>query len=346
MHRARRILVTGGCGFIGSNFIRTALSDDSSLEIVNIDALTYAGTRASLADVERDYSSRYRFVHGSICDAPLVRDALDGCDTVVNFAAESHVDRSIDGPAAFVETNVRGTYVLLEAARSAWNDANDVRFHQVSTDEVYGSLGAEGLFTEDTRFAPSSPYSATKASADHLVRAWHATYGLPVTTSNCSNNYGPYQHPEKLIPLMIQKGLRGDPLPVYGDGRNVRDWLHVDDHNAAILTILREGKDGRDYLIGARNERTNLEVVHLLCDRLDELVPTDASRRELITMVTDRPGHDRRYAIDPTRIQTELGWTPAHSFEAGLRATVQWYLDHEEWVRAALKDGYSLERLG
>jgi dTDP-glucose 4,6-dehydratase len=267
---------------------------------------------------------------------------------VVHLAAESHVDRSIDGPIDFIDTNVRGTAILLEAARSAWWDRSDVRFHHVSTDEVFGSLGADGLFTEATPYDPSSPYSASKAAADHLARAWHRTYGLPVTLSNCSNNYGPYQYPEKLIPLMIANAVTDKPLPVYGKGANVRDWLHVEDHCRALDLVIRSGEPGRTYNVGGRNERTNLEVVHAICDLVDELRPHPGggSRRDLIEFVTDRPGHDLRYAIDADRIATELGWAPHFDFDSGLRATVQWYLDHQDWCDEVTTDSYGGERLG
>ena len=271
-----------------------------------------------------------------------------GIDTVVHLAAESHVDRSIDGPLDFIDTNVRGTANLLEAARSAWRDRSDVRFHHVSTDEVFGSLGEDGLFTESTPYDPSSPYSASKAAADQLVRAWHRTYGLPVTLSNCSNNYGPYQFPEKLIPLIIANAVAEKPLPVYGKGANVRDWLHVEDHCSALDLVVRCGAPGRTYNIGGNSERTNLEVVHALCDLVDELRPgkSGTSPRELIEFVTDRPGHDLRYAIDANRIANELGWTPAHDFEGGLRATVSWYLDNADWCDEVTRDQYGGERLG
>lgn len=345
-HTPRKILVTGGSGFIGSNYVRWALQNDSTIKVVNLDALTYAGNRSSLLDVERDYPDRYRFVHGSICDQDSVKTAIAGCDTLINFAAESHVDRSIDGPGAFLDTNIMGTFRLLDAARAEWSGAKDVRFHQVSTDEVFGSLGATGFFHEDSIYDPSSPYSASKASADHIVRAWHRTFGLPVTISNCSNNYGPFQFPEKLIPLMISKALRQEALPVYGDGQNIRDWLYVTDHCVAIDRVVRAAKTGSTYLIGGHNEWKNLDIVHTLCDLVDELRPAAASRRELVTFVKDRPGHDDRYAIDASRIQKDLGWTPAETFETGIRKTVQWYLDNQAWTGAILDGTYKLERLG
>ncbi len=345
----RNVLVTGGSGFIGCNFVRHILATDSTLKLVNLDALTYAGHPANLRDVEASYYKRYTFVHGDIADADTVRRLFDdhGVDTVVHFAAESHVDRSIDGPLAFVDTNVRGTAVLLEAARSAWQQRSDVLFHHVSTDEVFGSLGPDGMFDEESPYDPSSPYAASKASADHLVRSWHRTFGLPVTISNCSNNYGAYQYPEKLIPLMISSSLDGKPLPVYGDGGNVRDWLYVTDHCEAVDIIIRSGTTGHTYNIGGHNERRNIEVVELLCDLLDELEPrSGGSYRELITFVTDRPGHDQRYAIDPTRIQDELGWKPRYSFEEGLRETVRWYLDNRDWCDEVTRDRYDGSRLG
>jgi dTDP-glucose 4,6-dehydratase len=344
------MLVTGGAGFIGCNFVRDALAADHELRVVTLDALTYAGHRASLRDVEAAHPDRHTFVRGDIRDGGLVRRLLEEhhIDTVVHFAAESHVDRSIDGPLAFIDTNVRGTAVLLEAVRATWRDRSDVRFHHVSTDEVFGSLGPDGSFSESTAYDPSSPYAASKASADHLVRSWHRTFGLPVTISNCSNNYGPYQFPEKLIPLMISQALAGEPLPVYGDGGNVRDWLYVTDHCAALDRVIRYGRPGRTYNVGGHGERRNIEVVELLCDLLDELRPRPDRRRRraLITFVSDRPGHDRRYAIDPTRLEGELGWRPAHSFEQGLRATVQWYLDHQNWCEEVARDRYHGQRLG
>jgi dTDP-glucose 4,6-dehydratase len=326
------------------------LEHDPALRVVVLDALTYAGHRASLRDVEALHGDRYAFVHGDIRDGDTVRRTFDehAPDTVLHFAAESHVDRSIDGPLDFVETNVLGTANLLEAARARWSGRTNVRFHHVSTDEVYGSLGPDGLFSEDTPYDPSSPYSASKAASDHLVRAWHRTYGLPVTVSNCSNNYGPYQFPEKLIPLMIRSALADRPLPVYGDGGNVRDWLYVEDHCAAIDRVVRRGALGRTYNVGGWTERTNLEVVHTICDLVDELRPRadGSSRRDLVTFVADRPGHDRRYAIDASRIDDELGWRPAHDFAAGLRETVEWYLDHEDWCEEVMADRYDGGRLG
>jgi dTDP-glucose 4,6-dehydratase len=349
-HHPRSLLVTGGAGFIGSNFVRTALGVDPELRLVNIDALTYAGHLASLRGVAEAHGSRYTFVHADIRDIDVVRKlfAEHDIDTVVHLAAESHVDRSIDSPIDFIETNIRGTANLLEAARSAWRNRDDVRFHHVSTDEVYGSLGTEGLFTETTPYDPSSPYSASKAAADHLARAWHRTYGLPVTLSNCSNNYGPYQFPEKLIPLMILNALAGKPLPVYGKGANVRDWLHVGDHCRALDLVVRRGQPGHTYNIGGHNERSNLEVVYALCDILDELRPLagGGGRTTLVEFVTDRPGHDLRYAIDADRITTELGWKPTFDFDTGLRATVEWYLDNQDWCEEVMRDRYNGERLG
>ena len=349
-HRPRSVLVTGGAGFIGCNLVRHLLASDSSLQVVTLDALTYAGHRASLADVDQDHPERHVLVHGDIRDAALVRRvfAEHQVDTVVHLAAESHVDRSIDGPLDFVSTNVDGTAVLLEAARASWPDPSANRFHHVSTDEVYGSLGDEGLFHETTPYDPSSPYSASKAASDHLVRAWHRTYGLPVTLSNCSNNYGPFQFPEKLIPLMILRGAEERPLPVYGAGTNVRDWLHVVDHCEALETIIRHGRPGRTYNVGGSCERTNLEMVELLCDLLDEVEPRRGGQphRELISFVADRPGHDLRYAIDARRIRDELGWQPRITLAAGLRDTVRWYLEHREWCTEVTRERYDGKRLG
>jgi dTDP-glucose 4,6-dehydratase len=343
-------MVTGGAGFIGCNFVRHLLSIDDRVQVVTLDALTYAGHPASLRRVDEEHGDRHVLVHGDIRDGRTVRRVVSehDVDTVVHFAAESHVDRSIDGPLEFVDTNIRGTAVLLEAAREIWSGRDDVRFHHVSTDEVYGSLGETGLFSESTAYDPSSPYAASKAAADHLVRAWQRTFDLPVTLSNCSNNYGPYQFPEKLIPLMIANARTGKPLPVYGDGGNVRDWLYVGDHCQALDRIVRHGQNGRTYNVGGRSERTNLEVVHLVCDLLDELEPRpgSGSRRELVTFVTDRPGHDRRYAIDADRIERELDWRPRHSFEQGLRETVIWYLENGSWCEEVTKDRYGGERLG
>jgi dTDP-glucose 4,6-dehydratase len=342
------LLVTGGSGFIGSNFVRLALEKHSKIRLVNLDKLTYAGNPANLTDLETD--SRYRFVQGDICDAPLVEQlfAEEQIDMVVHFAAESHVDRSITGPGAFIQTNILGTFVLLEAARKAWisehrSPITDHRFLHVSTDEVYGSLGDTGLFTEETSYDPRSPYSASKASSDHLVSAYHHTYGLPTLVTNCSNNYGPYQFPEKLIPLIINNALAGKALPVYGDGKNVRDWLYVVDHCEAILQVLENGRLGETYNVGGNNEKQNIEVVQTICDILDEQAPALSDgqpRRSLITFVKDRPGHDRRYAIDAAKIKDELGWEPAVTFEEGMRRTVGWYLDQVEWIAGVVDGSY------
>ena len=330
-----KLLVTGGAGFIGSAVVRQAVT--SGLDVVNLDKLTYAACLDNVASVAD--SPLYTFEQADICD----RAALDRIlaahqpDAIMHLAAESHVDRSIDGPSAFIETNITGTYTLLEAARSYWSTQgkpDSFRFHHISTDEVFGSLGPSGMFTEDTPYDPRSPYSASKASSDHLVRAWHETYGLPVVLTNCSNNYGPYHFPEKLIPVVILKALAGQPIPIYGTGDNVRDWLYVEDHADALLTVLRAGEVGRSYNIGGENERSNLELVRTICSILDEKRPGPAPYENLITFVTDRPGHDARYAIDPTRIRTELNWRPSVTVEEGLDKTVQWYLDNEAWWRA------------
>jgi dTDP-glucose 4,6-dehydratase len=348
-HHPRTMLVTGGAGFIGSNFVRFSLASDNELNLINVDALTYAGHLASIDGVDEAYGERYTFVHADIRDVDTVRRLFSDydIDTIVHLAAESHVDRSIDGPLDFIDTNVRGTANLLEAARSSWRDREGVRFHHVSTDEVFGSLGEDGLFSEITSYDPSSPYSASKAAADHLVRAWHRTYGLPVTLSNCSNNYGPYQFPEKLIPLMILNAVADKKLPVYGAGANIRDWLHVEDHCRALDLIIRQGQDGRTYNVGGHNECTNLSVVQALCATLDELRPRLQGRYEdLIEFVTDRPGHDLRYAIDADRIASELDWKPTFDFESGLRATVEWYLENEAWCEEVMRDRYDGSRLG
>ncbi|PKN12510.1 MAG: dTDP-glucose 4,6-dehydratase [Deltaproteobacteria bacterium HGW-Deltaproteobacteria-4] len=331
----KKILVSGGCGFIGSNFVRLALQQLGDCRLVNLDKLTYAGNPRNLSDVEAD--PRYRFVKGDICDSALISElfAAEEIDTVVHFAAESHVDRSITGPAEFIHTNIVGTFTLLEGARKAWLGRSDVRFLHVSTDEVYGSLGDTGFFTETTPYDPRSPYSASKASSDHLVSAYHHTYGLPTLITNCSNNYGPYHFPEKLIPLILSNALHGKELPVYGDGTNVRDWLYVVDHCAAILRVLQAGRVGETYNIGGNNEKQNLEVVHTICDLLDAkvgLLPEGQPRRSLIRFVTDRPGHDRRYAIDASKIRNELGWEPSLTFEQGIDQTLDWYLEHRDWV--------------
>jgi dTDP-glucose 4,6-dehydratase len=345
-------LVTGGAGFIGGNFVLEARQRGLA-RIVNLDALTYAGNRDTLASLEGD--ADHAFVHGDIGDRALISRLLaeHSVDAVINFAAESHVDRSIDGPAAFIQTNVVGTLALLEATRDYWKAlpperASAFRFLHVSTDEVYGSLGDTGYFTEETPFAPNSPYSASKAASDHLVRAFHHTYGLPVLTTNCSNNYGPFQFPEKLIPLMIQKLINDQPLPVYGDGSNVRDWLYVGDHCAAIRDVLQRGRVGETYNVGGDAERRNIEVVHALCDALDARKPRadGQSRRVQITFVKDRPGHDKRYAIDASKLKRELGWAPTVSFEQGLARTIDWYLANEAWVGKILDGSYRLERIG
>jgi len=333
------ILVTGGAGFIGSNFILSWMKAIGSA-VVNLDLLTYAGNASNLASLEAD--ARYQLVCGDICDAELVASLLrtQRPRAIVHFAAESHVDRSIVSPDAFIKTNLIGTFNLLNQARAYWRELNEAeqarfRFLHVSTDEVYGSLGsADARFTEQTAYAPNSPYAASKAGADHLARAYHHTYGLPVVATNCSNNYGPYQFPEKLIPLVILNALEGKPLPVYGDGKNVRDWLYVEDHCAAIRRVLEQGRPGETYNIGGNSERANIDVVGLICDLVDELRPCSGAepRRKLIAFVEDRPGHDRRYAIDCGKIERELGWKPAERFETGLRKTVEWYLDNARWV--------------
>ncbi len=342
----RNILVTGGCGFIGANFVRLALERLDGCRLVNLDKLTYAGNLGNLSGLEAD--PRYRFVHGDICDGELVGRLMaeEQIDTVVHFAAESHVDRSIVGPGEFIRTNIVGTFTLLEAARKAWGtdpQSAGQRFLHVSTDEVYGSLGETGYFTEATPYDPRSPYSASKASSDHLVSAYHHTYGLPVLVTNCSNNYGPYQFPEKLIPLIINNALAGRDLPVYGDGKNVRDWLFVIDHCEAILAVLQGGRIGETYNIGGNSERQNIEVVRTICDILDENLGTlegGAARQSLIRFVKDRPGHDRRYAIDAGKVRRELGWEPAVTFEQGIRDTVRWYLDHRAWCQEILNGSY------
>ena len=348
----RTWLVTGGAGFIGGNFVLDSLAGDS-VRIVNLDALTYAGNLDTLAPVRADPA--HRFVHGDIGDRALVAALLreHRPEAVINFAAESHVDRSIDGPAAFVQTNVVGTLALLESVRDYWRELPegpraDFRFLHVSTDEVFGSLGASGAFTEDSPYAPNSPYSASKAASDHLVRAFHHTFGLPVLTTHCSNNYGPYQFPEKLIPLIIQRAQAGEELPVYGDGRNVRDWLYVGDHVTAIRRVLEAGRVGATYNIGGDSERENLQVVEAICALLDARRPrADGQPRvSQVRFVADRPGHDRRYAIDATRLKSELGWVPSVRFEEGIARTVDWYLGHQPWVARVLDGSYRLERIG
>ncbi|MGU3496510.1 dTDP-glucose 4,6-dehydratase [Xanthobacteraceae bacterium A53D] len=347
---AKRILVTGGAGFIGSAVVRHLVG--TGVEVLNFDKLTYAGNLASVAPAAS--SPNYRFVQADICDADAVRTALEGFkpDIVMHLAAESHVDRSIDGPGAFITTNINGTYVMLQEVLRYWRSLSDAaqetfRFHHISTDEVFGSLGAEGLFREDTPYQPNSPYSASKAASDHLVRAWHHTYGLPTVMSNCSNNYGPYHFPEKLIPLTILNALDGLKLPVYGTGENVRDWLYVEDHAEALALIATTGVPGESYNVGGLNERRNIDVVRTICTILDEVRP-DAKigpRENLITFVTDRPGHDARYAIDATKLTTELGWKARETFETGLRKTVHWYLDNPDWWEP-LRNRYAGQRLG
>ena len=346
------ILVTGGAGFIGGNFVLDTLRSTRA-SIVNLDALTYAGNLDTLVAVMDE--PRHVFVHGNIADRALIRQLLTKYkpQAIVNFAAESHVDRSIDSPGDFVQTNVVGTFELLEAARAYWyglkgEDRTRFRFLHVSTDEVYGSLGDDGHFTEESPYRPNSPYSASKAASDHLVRAYHKTYELPVVTTNCSNNYGPYQFPEKLIPLVIMNALQGKPLPVYGDGGNVRDWLYVEDHCRAIRCVLEQGRTGQVYNIGGHNEMTNIELVRLLCKLLNERAPGKSIKdyQSLITFVEDRPGHDRRYAIDAGKIKTELGWQPEETIETGLGKTVQWYLDNQGWCRRVMSGEYRGQRLG
>lgn len=342
-----KLLVTGGAGFIGSAVVRQAIRDGH--QVVNLDKLTYAACLENVASVA-DHKN-YSFVQADICD----RAALDTIftdhqpDAIMHLAAESHVDRSIDGPGEFIITNINGTYTMLEAARAYWEGRgkpDDFRFHHISTDEVFGSLGKTGMFTEETSYDPRSPYSASKASSDHLVRAWHETYGLPVVLSNCSNNYGPYHFPEKLIPVVILNALAGKPIPIYGAGDNIRDWLYVEDHADALLTVVQKGELGRSYNIGGENEATNLDLVRMICTILDTKKPGDAPYADLITFVTDRPGHDARYAIDPQRISKELGWRPSVTLEQGLEKTVSWYLDNEDWWKPLqARDGVGV-RLG
>ena len=353
MRNLTNILVTGGCGFIGSNFIRFLLnSPEFTGRIINLDKLTYAGNPQSLIDIEKQFGgTRYFFEHADITDAVDVNRIFEtyNIDTVVHFAAESHVDRSITGPAEFIKTNIQGTFILLEAARKHWienntqrdtntenrqNIRNNFLFHHVSTDEVYGSLGDEGYFSEQTPYDPRSPYSASKASSDHLVRSYYHTYGLPITISNCSNNYGPYQFPEKLIPLMIENMFEEKPLPVYGDGANIRDWLYVEDHNSAVWMVMQKGETGTSYNIGGENEWRNIELVQRLCEiTAEETGKTPDHYKKLITFVNDRPGHDRRYAIDCSKIKTELGWKQSVTFDQGLRRTIRWYLENRSWVQ-------------
>ncbi len=350
-----RILLTGGAGFIGSAVVRH-LIENTRYEVANLDKLTYAGNLESLTSIAE--SPRYHFFNVDICDAQALDQvfATFQPDAIMHLAAESHVDRSIDGPADFIQTNIVGTYTLLEAARRYWNGLSEevkgaFRFHHISTDEVYGDLeGTDSLFSETTPYAPSSPYSASKASSDHLVRAWQRTYGLPVLVTNCSNNYGPYHFPEKLIPHVILNAIHGRSLPVYGDGLQIRDWLFVEDHARALCEVVRRGKVGETYNIGGHNEKTNLEVVETLCDLLEELAPNKPAGveryRDLITFVKDRPGHDLRYAIDASKIERELGWRPQETFESGIRKTVQWYLDNQGWWQRVLNGEYRPERLG
>ena len=345
-----RILVTGGAGFIGSALVRR-LIQHTDHEVLVLDKLTYAGVLSSLDPVSS--SERYRFIQADICDADAVSRAFRDFapEVVAHLAAESHVYRSIDGPGAFVQTNVVGTFVMLSQALAYWRALDEAaksafRFHHISTEEVFGSLGEDGFFTETTPYDPRSPYSASKAASDHLVRAWHETYGLPVVLTNCSNNYGPFHFPEKLVPVVILRALAGEPIPVYGDGGNVRDWLYVEDHADALLLCLQKGELGRSYNIGGENEATNIDLVRTICAHLDDLRPENAPHDRLITFVTDRPGHDRRYAIDPSRIRTELGWRPSVTVEEGLRRTVEWYLANEDWWRPLLDREGVGKRLG
>jgi dTDP-glucose 4,6-dehydratase len=346
----QRVIVTGGAGFIGSAVVRQLLHETDT-SVVNVDKLTYAASLASIESVKSH--PRYTFEQVDVCDSGAVRRVLaeHRPDAVLHLAAESHVDRSIDGPEQFIQTNIVGTFRILTEALRYWQSLGGeararFRFHHVSTDEVYGSLGPEGLFTETTAYDPRSPYSASKAASDHLVRAWQETYGLPTLLTNCSNNYGPYQFPEKLIPLTILKALAGEPIPVYGRGENIRDWLHVEDHARALRLVLERGRVGQGYNVGARSERRNIDVVRFICGVLDELRPGGAPHEQLIRFVKDRPGHDQRYGIDPSKIERELGWRPLETFESGLRKTVEWYLGQEAWWRPILNGSYNGERLG
>jgi dTDP-glucose 4,6-dehydratase len=350
--KSLRILVTGGAGFIGSALVRH-LVRDTPHDVLNLDKLTYAGNLASLEPIAN--SPRYRFVQADICDPAAVASAIAGYrpDVITHLAAESHVDRSIDGPADFIQTNIVGTFTMLSAALDYWRglDAEakaSFRFHHISTDEVFGTLADDGFFTEETPYDPHSPYSASKASSDHLVRAWHDTYGLPVLITNCSNNYGPYHFPEKLIPLMIIKALAGEGLPVYGKGLNVRDWLFVEDHARALTRVFERGEPGQSYIIGGRAERTNITVVTRICETLDRIRPRadGKSYKEQLTYVADRPGHDHRYAIDPGKIERELGWTAQESFDSGIERTIRWYLDNEEWWRPLVEQKGAVQRVG
>lgn len=339
----KNMLVTGGCGFIGANFIRYLLNEsDYAGRIINVDNLTYAGNPENLADIEIDYPEQYMFIQADICDGTRMAKIFADykIDSVCHFAAESHVDRSIVKPDAFIQTNIVGTFSLLESARSRLDHM--IRFHHISTDEVYGSLGREGYFTETTPYKPNSPYSASKASSDHLVRAYHKTYDLPMTISNCSNNYGPYQFPEKLVPLIILNAMEGKSLPVYGDGGNVRDWLYVRDHCTAIWKIMKQGKNGEIYNIGGNSEMENIKLVEMICDILDEMnrLSDNRSRRDLITFVKDRPGHDRRYAIDFGKLSRELTWLPEASLETGIRDTIKWYMENQKWVERVKSGEY------
>jgi dTDP-glucose 4,6-dehydratase len=352
MTSGRTVIVTGGAGFIGSALARH-LIQETDYRVIVLDALTYAGNITSLADVSD--SDRFRFVHGDICDSALLAKLFADVqpDIITHLAAESHVDRSIDGPGQFVQTNIVGTYTLLAAANAYWRELADARaasfrFHHISTDEVFGELDDQGFFTEQSAYDPRSPYSASKAASDHLVRAWHHTYGLPVVLTNCSNNYGPYHFPEKLIPLMIIKCLAGEPLPVYGKGDNIRDWLFVDDHVRAIKCVFERGTNGDSYMVGGNSERTNLQVVETICDTLDRLQPRDDGRsyRDQISFVTDRPGHDFRYAIDASKLRDELQWVPLETFETGMERTIRWFLDRRDWWQAIMDGSYRGERLG